>query len=82
MRFSGENDLRREKKNPSPEEKGVFQTLPFALTGGFSLLLTFYAGLFIMLAFAYLLENAAALSIETIAMQRMNAINALLNKYE
>ena len=30
----------------------------------------------------HLLENAAALSIETIAMQRMNAINALLNKYE
>ena len=30
----------------------------------------------------HLLENAAALSIETIALQRMNAITALLDKYE
>ena len=60
MRFSGENDLRREKKNPSPEEKGVFQTLPFALTGGFSLFLALDARLFVMFAFAHFLENAAA----------------------
>ena len=37
-----------------------FKALPFALTGGLSLFLAFYAGLFVMLAFAHFLENAAA----------------------
>ena len=36
------------------------QLLPFALTGGFSLLFAFDAGLLIMLAFTNFLENAAA----------------------
>ena len=40
--------------------EGYVQTLPLALTCGFSLFLTLYAGLFVMLAFAYFLENAAA----------------------
>ena len=30
----------------------------------------------------HLLENAAALSLETIAMQRINAINTILQQYE
>ena len=50
----------QKKKNPSPEEKGVFIALPFALTSGFSLFLAFYAGLFVMLAFTHFLENATA----------------------
>ena len=37
-----------------------FKALPFALTGGFSLFLAFNAGLFVMLALAHFLENAAA----------------------
>ena len=37
-----------------------FNALPLALTGGLGLFLAFYAGLFVMLAFAHFLENAAA----------------------
>ena len=40
--------------------EGISAKLPFALTGGFSLFLAFYARLFVMFAFAYFLENAAA----------------------
>ena len=49
-----------EKKNPSPKRREFFIILPFALTGGFSLFLALYAGLFVMLALANFLENAAA----------------------
>ena len=49
----------RKKKNPSCKG-GVFCKSPFALTGGFSLFLAFDAGLFVMLALTYFLENAAA----------------------
>ena len=48
------------KKKPFSEEKGVSAKLPLALTGGFSLFLALYAGLFVMLALAHFLENAAA----------------------
>ena len=48
------------KKNPSRERREFFKALPFALTGGFSLFLALYAGLFVMLALAHFLENAAA----------------------
>ena len=40
--------------------EGSFAKSPLALTGGFSLFLALYAGLFVMLAFAHFLENAAA----------------------
>ena len=40
--------------------EGSFAKLPLALTGGFSLFLALNAGLLVMLAFAYFLENAAA----------------------
>ena len=49
-----------EKKNPSPKRRELFKILPFALTGGFSLFLAFNARLFVMFAFTYFLENAAA----------------------
>ena len=49
-----------EKKNPSPKRREFFIILPFALTGGFSLFLAFNARLFVMFAFTYFLENAAA----------------------
>jgi hypothetical protein len=50
----------KKKKNPSQLRREFFKALPFALTGGFSLFLAFYARLFVMFAFAYFLENAAA----------------------
>ena len=49
-----------EKEKTLLRREGSFATSPFALTGGFSFFLAFHAGLFIMLAFAHFLENAAA----------------------
>ena len=40
--------------------EGSFAKSPLALTGGFSLFLALYARLFVVLAFAHFLENAAA----------------------
>ena len=55
-----------EKKNPSPKRREFFIILPFALTGGFSLFLAFNARLFVMFAFTYFLENAAAGALPTV----------------
>jgi len=51
--------MKGKQKNPLHTE-GKRLTLPLALTGGFSLFLTLYAGLFVMLAFTNFLENATA----------------------
>ena len=48
------------KRKTLLSREGSFAKLPFALTGGFSLFLAFYARLFVMFAFADFLENAAA----------------------
>ena len=48
------------KRKTLPEREGLVSKLPFALAGGFSLLLAFNAGLLVMLTLANFLENAAA----------------------
>ena len=48
------------KKNLPSGREGRQANLPFALTGSFSFLLAFDAGLFVMLAFTNFLENATA----------------------
>ena len=55
MKYDGSG---KEKTLPGREE--CFAKLPFAFAGSFSLLFALDAGLLVMLAFAYFLENAAA----------------------
>ena len=50
----------RQKLNPFPSQERGKSGLPLTLPGSFSLFLTFYTGLFVMLALTNLLENAAA----------------------